>query len=265
MELGLDGRRAVVTAATSGIGLEIVARLAAEGATVVGGGRDLAPLAALADDAGGGRVLPVAGDLGDGAGCERFCAAALDALGGGVDVLVNNLGLTHSRDGFLAVGDDDWRDGFELNFMSTVRVTRGLLPAMVEQGGGSIVNVSSVAAKQPTPPLVDYSALKAATTNLTKALSIEFAPHGVRVNAVSPGPVRTATWDAPGGLGEVLAERYGMEPEAAIEHFVGEVRGLPAGMGEPRDIADLVCFLASDAARRITGADHLIVDTLKSI
>jgi NAD(P)-dependent dehydrogenase (short-subunit alcohol dehydrogenase family) len=268
VDLGLRGRRAVVTGAGSGIGLEIARRLAAEGATVAGVSRGVGRLAALAAEdrgAGGGEVLPISGDLATADGCARFAEAALAELGG-VDILVNNLGLTPSReDGFLAISDEEWQDCFELNLMSTVRLTRALLPAMVEQGSGAIVNLSSVAAKQPTPALVDYSALKAATTNLTKALALEFAPHGIRVNAVSPGPVRTPTWDAPGGLGDTLAARYGMEPDAAIDHFVNEVRELPLGMGEPRDVAELVCFLASDAARRITGADHLIVDTLKSI
>lgn len=268
MELGLSGRRAVVTGAGSGIGLEVVRQLSAEGASVAGVSRGVGRLAALAAEDrgdGAGQVVPIAGDPSTAEGCARFAALALEELGG-IDVLVNNLGVTHSREsGFLSVSDDDWQAGFEVNLMSTVRLTRALLPPMIEGGGGSIVNVSSVAAKQPTPALVDYSALKAATTNLTKALALEFAPAGVRVNAVSPGPVRTPTWDAPGGLGEQLAERYGMAPEAAIEHFVNDVRQLPAGMGEPRDVAELVCFLASDAARRITGADHLIVDTLKSI
>jgi NAD(P)-dependent dehydrogenase (short-subunit alcohol dehydrogenase family) len=264
VDLGLAGRRAVVSGASSGIGLELVRRLVGEGAIVAGLSRNAGPVSELEDGPDGGRAVAIAADLATADGCRTGAAGALDALGG-VDILVNNLGLTPSRAGFLDVDDDDWQASFEMNFLSMVRLTRELLPAMVEQRGGAIVNMSSVSGKQPTAALVDYSALKAATTNLTKTLSIEFAPHGIRVNSVSPGPVRTPTWDAPGGLGDVLAERFGMEPNAAIDYFINDLRQLPTGMGEPSDVVDLICFLASDRARRITGADHLIVDTMKSI
>lgn len=259
MDLGLKGRRAVVSGASAGIGLELVRRLIEEGARVAGISRRSGPLAGLGD-----AVIPVSADLATAEGCERACREAVESLGG-VDILVNNVGVTIARDGFLGVDDRAWLDGFETNVMSTVRMSRFLIPVMTEQGhGGAIVNLASVAAKQPTPPLVDYSAGKAAIVNLTKSMALEFAASGIRVNSVSPGPVRTRTWDGPGGYGDQLAERYGMDRDAAIDHFVSEVRQLPMGMGVPADVVDLICFLASDRSRRITGADHLIVDMTKT-
>jgi NAD(P)-dependent dehydrogenase (short-subunit alcohol dehydrogenase family) len=135
-------------------------------------------------------------------------ARAAEAFGG-LDVLVNNAGGAPEGSGprasFLDVGDADWHAMLELNLLSAVRASRAALPLLLERGGGAIVNVSSVNGRRPFPFVVDYSASKAAMTNLTKALSEEFAPRGVRVNAVSPGPVRTPWWTDDGGLADVMA------------------------------------------------------------
>lgn len=124
---------------------------------------------------------------------------------GRMDVLVNNLGVTRPRSSFLDVDDAEWQRVFDLTFFSAVRTSRAALPHLLADNGGAIVNISSVNARLPFPMVVDYSAAKAALSNLTKALSEEFAPQGVRVNAIAPGPVRTPFWTAPGGFADVAA------------------------------------------------------------
>ncbi len=184
MDLGLAGKVAVVTGAGKGIGLATVEALVAEGAHVVAGSRsanaDLGRLAAAHD------VLVHQVDLSTADGPGELVARALEAHGH-VDVLVNNLGRGDPRTGFLAVTEADWEATFAVNFLATMRACRAVLPSMVERGSGQIVNVSSVNGFLPVPRLVDYSAAKAALKSLSKALSEEFGPAGIRVNTVSPG------------------------------------------------------------------------------
>ena len=137
---------------------------------------------------------------------------------GGLDILVNNAGGPPPGDEPPArrvprrCDDDDWRAMFEFNLLSAVRACRAALPLMLERGGGAIVNVSSVHGRQPSPINVDYGAAKAALINLTKALSEEFGPQGVRVNGVCPGPVRTPWWTDEGGAADILAAQTGHRP-----------------------------------------------------
>jgi len=143
--------------------------------------------------------------------------------------------------------------------LSAVRLTRALLPALLEHSG-AIVNVSSINARLPFPMVVDYSAHKAALTNLTTALSEEFAPQGVRVNAVSPGPVRTPNWTADGRLADSMAAASGVTRDQVLDEGVPTNMGIALGrMGESHEIADAVAFLLSPQARWITGTD-LVID-----
>ena len=158
--------------------------------------------------------MPV--DLTEPGAPAEVIARAVEAFGG-VDVLVNNAGgpppgTTLPRFGFLGLSDEDWRQMIEFNLLSAVRACRAALPLMLERGEGAIVNVSSVHGRQPSAVNVDYGAAKAAMINLTKALSEEFGPQGVRVNGVCPGPVVTPWWTDEGGAADVLAEATGAEP-----------------------------------------------------
>lgn len=147
----------------------------------------------------------------------------------------------------------------ELNLLSAVRATRAALPVMLQRGGGSIVNVSSVNALLPDPSVVDYAAAKAAMTNLSKSLSAEFAPQGIRVNTVSPGPVRTPLWTGPGGLAEQLAGAMGTDIDGAMQAMAEGLGGIKLGrFGTAEEIAHLVVFLASPAAAWMTGSDVVI-------
>jgi NAD(P)-dependent dehydrogenase (short-subunit alcohol dehydrogenase family) len=146
-----------------------------------------------------------------------------------------------------------------LNFMTVVRFSRAVIPQMVEQGSGSIVSLASDVARQPDHFLVDYGVSKAAIAHLSKAISMEFGPRGIRSNAVAPGPTRTSLWDRPGGFVDYLASEYKMDRESAVEHFVKVTRNLPLGrMGQPEDVAAVITFLSSALARQITGSVYCV-------
>lgn len=257
MDVQMEGRVAVVTGASAGIGRAVVEALLAEGALVAAASRraetDLADLSAASD----GRLVPVSADLSTAAGAPSVVGRALDAFGR-LDILVNNVGGTDPRQGFLEVTDDQWQSAYDLNLMSAVRTTRAALPHMLERGG-TIVNVASVNARQPAPMVVDYSAAKAALANLTKTLSEEFAGRGVRVNAVSPGPVKTPFWTAPGGFADAVASVAGATADQVVSQVVPDMMRLTLGrFTEAHEVADLVLFLASERGAAITGADYVI-------
>lgn len=253
MDLELADAVVVITGAGAGIGLATAQAFLDEGAHVVCGDLELTAIAAL-----GPRALGVHADLGTNDGASMLVAAAL-AAHGRIDVLVNNVGIAPYRDGFLAVDDVGWRTVLDVNFLSAVRMARAALPAMVERGSGAIVNIASDAGRQPLVFFPDYCVSKAALLMLTKLLANEFGPHGIRVNAVSPGPTRTPLWDRPGGFAESLAAELGMEVEDAIAHFAREDRQMPLGkLGRPEDVAAAVLFVASARAAQVTGSEYCV-------
>jgi NAD(P)-dependent dehydrogenase (short-subunit alcohol dehydrogenase family) len=251
MDYGLDGRVVVITGSSSGIGLATAEAFVAEGAVVVAGDRHPPPRALD----GPGTLLAVPVDLSEPAGPASLIDAALAAYGQ-VDVLVNNVGLAPHRRGFLAVTDADWAATLEINLLSAVRAARAAIPGMLRQGGGVILSIASDVARQPVPYFVDYAVSKAALLNLSKTLSIEFGPHGIRANTISPGPTHTpALDDFLHGLGQDL----GLPPAAALNHFATVMRRLSLGrVNTPAEVAAVVLFLASDQARQVTGADYTI-------
>jgi NAD(P)-dependent dehydrogenase (short-subunit alcohol dehydrogenase family) len=253
MRLGLDGKRAVVTGASKGIGLAITRGLADEGARVIAGARSSS--ADLRDLVDGGSVREVAVDLAQPDGPAALVAAAVEE--GPVDVLVNNVGAAKVRTrGFLEVSDQDWLDTFQLSFMAAVRTTRAAVPHMLEAGGGTIVTTVSVNAFLPDPAVIDYCAAKAALANFSKALSKELGPRGIRVNTVSPGPVSTGLWLGQGGVAQIVAAAGG----GAADDVAAQQASLAATgrFTEPGEVADLVLLLASDRAGNVTGADFVI-------
>ncbi|MCQ8774264.1 SDR family oxidoreductase [Streptomyces telluris] len=253
MDLRLNGKTALVTGAGRGIGLATVRSLAAEGVRVAGAARTITP--ELKEAA----AVAVAVDLSTPDGGRRLVEQALAGLGGGLDLLVNNVGGGDEAvlGGFLDSGDADFQANLDLNFLSAVRVSRAALPSLVERRG-SVVNVSSVNARLPAAGPVAYSVAKAALTAFGKSLSEEFGPRGVRVNTVSPGVVRTAIWEDPEGFGGKVAAAAGVDHAEFLKQLPERFGMASPRITEPGEVAALITFLLSDVAANINGADHVI-------
>jgi NAD(P)-dependent dehydrogenase (short-subunit alcohol dehydrogenase family) len=254
MDLNLTGKVAVVTGAGKGIGRAVTVALAGEGASVVAGSRTTETLDGLDG------VTPVAVDLSAADGPAHLIGRAIDEHGR-IDVLVNNVGAIRMRlDGFFGTTDDDFAWAMRMNFFIALRASRAALTAMSAQGSGAIVNVASVNAFfQPDAATIDYGAAKAALVNLTKALAQEFGPRGIRVNAVSPGPVSTDLWLGEKGVAETVAKATGVDADTARKTIIAGIGGFATGrFTTPEEVATLITFLASGRAGNVTGANYLI-------
>jgi NAD(P)-dependent dehydrogenase (short-subunit alcohol dehydrogenase family) len=230
MDLGLANSICLVTGSTGGIGLETAKLLRAEGATVVTTGRS------------GGDIRA---DLSQPGEPERVVGGTIERHGR-LDVLVNNVGYSEIRK-LEEVTDDLWQASFEINLMSAVRATRAALPGMRERGAGTIVNVSSTAAKRPSTGMPDYSVMKAALLSFSRLVADLYAKDGIRCNAVTPGPTATGAWLGDGGLADQQGEREEVLAKVAA--------GRPLGrLAQPEEIAAVVVFLCSPLASYVTGA-----------
>lgn len=236
----LADRLAVVTGAAAGIGAGIAASLGRHGARLVLADIDGPTLeqTSAALRAQGADVVAVVADVTDRDDVRRLTANA--AAAGAVEILVNNVGEHRPWGPFAETTEADWETVLDLNLRHVLRVTRSLLPGMIERGRGSIVNVSSVEGLRGVPNCALYAACKAAVLNLTAGLATELGPHGVRVNAIAPDLTETPQFP----LSRMIAERYRDQVP----------RWVPVGRwGQPDDHGDVVAFLASDAARFVTG------------
>jgi 3-oxoacyl-[acyl-carrier protein] reductase len=230
MDLQLTGSVCLVTGSTSGIGRETAELLRAEGATVVTTGRS------------GGDVRA---DLSRPGEPERVVREAIERHGR-LDVLVNNVGYSEIRK-LEDVRDEIWQASFELNLLSAVRATRAALPGMRERGTGTIVNVSSTAAKRPSTGMPDYSVMKAALLSFSRLVADLYAKDGIRCNAVTPGPTATEAWLGEGGLADQQGERDEVLAKVAA--------GRPLGrLAQPEEIAAVIVFLCSPRTSYVTGA-----------
>src|SRR6202011_1691707 len=248
-DLELDGRRALVTGGTRGIGGAVAARLREAGATVLTTARTRP--GDLPDD------LFVAADITTAEGCATVADAVRDRLGR-IDIVVHVVGGSSAPAGGFAVLDDgEWHRALALNLCPAVRLDRALLPTMLNQGSGVIIHITSIQRQLPLPEAtIAYAAAKAALSNYSKALSKEVSPKGVRVVRVSPGWVET---EAAVRLAERLAKEAGTDYEGARQGLMNSLGGMTIGRpAKPKEVADLIAFVASPLAGSITGAEYVI-------
>ncbi len=251
MDLGLEGKVAVVTGASKGIGLAVVEVLTGEGMQVVAG--------ALTVDTLKDRehVTAVAVDLVSPDGAAQLVDEAVERHGR-LDVLVNNVGGVQLRlNGFLDVTDEDFERSFQLNFFAALRATRKAVAQMLGQGGGTIVNVASVNSfYHPDGLVIDYGAAKAALLNTAKALSQEFGPRGIRINSVSPGPVATDLWLGERGVAATIGAATGVDPVVVRDSAIASMA--TGRFTSPEEVATLVAMLASPRTANVTGSNYVI-------
>ena len=248
MDLGLNGRVAVVTGGTNGLGRATVERLIIEGASVATCGRHPDRLIALREGIQGhdGRLLTLQADVTLAADLERLIASTLDRFGG-IDILVNNAG-TSAAYPFEQTDDAAWQADLDLKLFAAIRCIRLCLPALRRAGGGRIINILNTAAKQPPARSVPTSVSRAAGMALTKVLSKELAADRILVNAICIGLVKSGQWE------RRWAQRVGPGTLAQFYEGVARDAAVPLGrIAEAGELAALVAFLASPHAAYITG------------
>lgn len=231
----LEGKSALVTGASGGIGGAIAAALHARGAEVVISGTRIEALEALASELGN-RVYVLRADLADSESVANLASEAEKIADGGIDILINNAGIT--KDGLLIrMKDEDWEQVISVNMGSGFRLARALLRGMMKRRWGRIVGISSIVGATGNPGQANYAASKAGMVGFSKALATEVANRGITVNVVAPGFIQTAMTDV---LGDDQKDRL--------------LAGIPAGrLGSPEDIAAAVIYLASGEASYVTG------------
>ena len=254
VDLGISGKVAVLTAASRGIGFAVAEQLAKEGVNLVLNSRNPENLRKVAFELSkyGVKILTVAGDLSDVEtlkGIEEKTSSEF----GGADILFLN-GAGPKPGGFFDVNDEDWKNVFDHNFMSAVRLIRSFAPGMKERRWGRIIFLTSISVKSAIPTLILSAGVRLALTGVLKNLSVELAPFGITVNAVAPGYTLTERVE---NLLKDKADREGITFEEALR---GITSSIPMErMGKPEEIASVVAFLASDKASFITG-QTIVVD-----
>jgi NAD(P)-dependent dehydrogenase (short-subunit alcohol dehydrogenase family) len=249
-DLQLNGLRAVVTGGTMGLGAAVVQNLVEGGARVATSARDVSARPVEG-------VTYIRADLTTSEGVAHLAQCVLQDWGG-VDIVINVLGGSNTpAGGFAAISDEHWLDELNLNLMPAVRLDRALLPAMLAQGSGVIIHVSSIQRMMPLPESTTaYAAAKAALTTYSKSLAKEVMPKGVRVLSVAPGWIET---EASVRLAERLAAEAGTDYEGGRRIVMQSIGGIPLGRpAMPQEVADLIAFLASPRAASISGSEHRI-------
>lgn len=263
MNLGLEGRVAIITGASKGIGRATAEMLAHEGARLVLCARNREPLEAVGAQLkeAGGDVRTVAVDVTDPTSSRRLRDEAMDEFGR-IDVVVHGAGGS-SGEHLRKFSDESWMASYSLNTLSAIRLSMECIPIMQERGWGRIVTIASTAARDPDPRFALYGAAKAALMHASRAMSLAYAKHGVLTNCILPGLTRSES--VLDGYA-AAAEHMGVTPED-VERRMLELQPISMGRpGEPEEVAAAIVFLCSEAASWITGA-QLLVDggTIRSL
>jgi NAD(P)-dependent dehydrogenase (short-subunit alcohol dehydrogenase family) len=243
----LKGKVAIVTGSTQGIGLAIARRFAAEGAMVtLNSHREDDAARAVTAELGPERSLFVHADVADRAAMEALAARTIDRFGK-VDILINNAGMNVFDDP-LALSEEDWKRCFAVDLEGAWNGARAVLPSMLAQGAGSIVNIASVHGHKIIPGCFPYPVAKHALIGMTRALGLEYAARGIRVNSISPGLIVT----------DMIERHFAACPDPEAER-VRQAALLPCKrLGKPEEVAATALFLASDEAPFINATDILI-------
>ena len=248
MDLGLEGRAAVVTGASRGIGRAVALQLVAEGCRVLLVGRDREALAAVHAEVGD-RSAPLACDVTDPASAGRVVAGCRQAFGR-LDIVVNNAGAAEPK-ALVELTADDWQRSLDVNFLAAARLSVAALPVLQAAGWGRLVHVASVSGREPDPLFAPYSAAKAALLNLSTSLSRAGAADGVLSSCVVPGVTVT---ELVRDNAAATAERTGRSPDEVMARLLAKHGVAADRFGRPEEVATAVVFLASEAASWITGA-----------
>jgi 3-oxoacyl-[acyl-carrier protein] reductase len=247
MDLGLQGKVAAITGGSEGIGRATAFRLCEEGVRVAICARREDVLQTTAKEitsATGGEVLAVRADVTNPADCAQFMLQTIERFGR-LDILVNNAGRSLAM-AFEQAADEVWQEDIEVKLYGAIRCTQLAIPHMRKQGGGRIINMTTIAGKQPTAQSVPASVTRAAGINLTKALANEYAADNILVNTICLGHLKSAQW--------TRRWQAHFSHMTLDEFYAKQGESIPLQrLGEAEDVADLVCFLASERARYITG------------
>ena len=249
MDLGLAGKVAFVAGASKGLGRAIAEELAAEGASLAINARGREALEETRRSivaSAGVDVLALPGDVSVSGEVDAMVSAAISRFGR-IDILVTNSGGPPSG-AFESISPEMWKSAVDQTLLSVVNLTRAVLPGMKERGWGRVINITSIAVKQPVHNLMLSNSLRSAVTGFARTLANEVAPHGVTVNNILPGYTRTERVEQ---LSDATALREGITQQQAVARWEAEI---PMGrLGEPREFAALAAFLASERASYITG------------
>jgi 3-oxoacyl-[acyl-carrier protein] reductase len=260
MDLGLQGRVAIVAGASRGLGRAIAEGFAAEGVRVAICSRSAGAITSAAEAIAGhpatiasrGEVLPIPADVSRADDVDRVAAATLDRWQR-IDILVTNAGGPPSGPA-AGLTDEQWQATVQTLLLSAVRLSRVVIPTMQQQRWGRILHITSFTVKQPLPNLVLSNAVRLAVVGLAKTQAVELAPHNILVNTLCPGPIAT---DRLVDLTQQYATREGTSFEDAKHRLW--VSQIPLGrLGEPREFADLAVFLASERASFLTGGTYQV-------
>ncbi|MDV8055607.1 SDR family oxidoreductase [Rhodococcus sp. IEGM 1343] len=258
MDLGINGRTALVTGADSGIGWHTAKMLLAEGVRVVISDKDQTSLdeAAAKLGAAEGQLFAFAADVADTDAVENLAARTQQVVGD-IDVLVQSSGVTGAQGLFHEIDEEGWRSTLDIDLMGPVRLLRAFLPALRRGGWGRIVLLTSEDAVQPYDDELPYCSAKAGVLALAKGLSRSYASEGLLVNAVSPAFIHTPMTDA---MMDKRAEEKGTDRDGAIESFLDEERPyMELGRrGEPEEVASVITFLCSDRASFVNGSNYRV-------
>jgi 3-oxoacyl-[acyl-carrier protein] reductase len=254
MDLGLQGKKALVTGSSRGLGFATAHQLAKEGCDIVLNGRNRVNLAAAAEQISTDtniNIIPIEGDITQAGKVEEIVGRARENLGG-LDILITNSGGPPTGN-IQNIDDQTWQAAVEMNFLSHMRLIRAALPHLTASESASVLTITSMSVKQPVPNLLLSNSIRGATIGLTKSLALELGSEGIRFNTILPGFIKTER------VLDLLAERAEANSTTIDQEIAKQAKESPLGrIGSPQEFANIAAFLVSPAASYLTGGVYLV-------